>query len=402
MDYVENTDAEVPPDESTRLVKDALEHLYDLNHLQHHSLAIPQTSTATPAEPPGQRLRRELASAIEALNPGPNVHFRAPAARHYNLLRLRYLEGRTVRDTARELNLSLRQAHRDLRQAEESVAAVLAGRRGTVAGEGASTSQVTSFEAELARLDRRTQLVDLRELLESASTTVGVQAAERGVQVELRPSGEPVTVSLSRVVAEQVLVNSLSYAVRQACPGELIVSLGASENEASLTLGYFPELYVGDAPVIDLAITQLADRLDWRFEQNDLDDGTRAVTLRIPRKGPVVLVVDDNDGLIELLRRFLSDQACRVVAAADGVEGLRLAQALAPDAVVLDVMMPGMHGWDFLQRLNASPQTSGVPVIVCSVINNPELAYSLGATVFLSKPVSRADILGALHRTGVG
>jgi CheY-like chemotaxis protein len=64
-------------------------------------------------------------------------------------------------------------------------------------------------------------------------------------------------------------------------------------------------------------------------------------------------------------------------------------------------MMPGMHGWEFLQRLRNQPATADTPVIVCSVINNPELAYSLGASLFLPKPVNRQDILDALRQLGV-
>jgi CheY-like chemotaxis protein len=68
---------------------------------------------------------------------------------------------------------------------------------------------------------------------------------------------------------------------------------------------------------------------------------------------------------------------------------------------VLDVMMPGMDGWEFLQRLRNQPTTASIPVIVCSVINNPGLAYSLNASLFLPKPVSRRDVLDALRQLNV-
>jgi len=63
-------------------------------------------------------------------------------------------------------------------------------------------------------------------------------------------------------------------------------------------------------------------------------------------------------------------------------------------AVILDVMMPGLDGWEVLQTLRKTPRTSRIPVVVCSVFNDPQLALSLGATVFLPKPVSQGDILG--------
>ena len=116
---------------------------------------------------------------------------------------------------------------------------------------------------------------------------------------------------------------------------------------------------------------------------------------------PAILVIDDNEGLVKLLDNYLSGHACQVRAAANGPDGLRLAQELLPDAIVLDVMIPEMNGWEVLQRLKNHLHTAEIPVIMCSVLDSPELAYSLGAALFLSKPVSRDDVLSALHQLGV-
>jgi CheY-like chemotaxis protein len=117
--------------------------------------------------------------------------------------------------------------------------------------------------------------------------------------------------------------------------------------------------------------------------------------------GPTVLVIDDNEGLVELLGRYLTGHNCRVTAATSGQEGLKLAQELLPDAIILDVMMPEMDGWEFLQRLRAQPQMGATPVIICSIFNDPELAYSLGASANLPKPVGRRDVLDVLRQLGV-
>jgi CheY-like chemotaxis protein len=121
----------------------------------------------------------------------------------------------------------------------------------------------------------------------------------------------------------------------------------------------------------------------------------------MPDRCPAVLIIDDNEGLVALLSDYLAGHACQVMATTDGWEGLRLAQDGSPDAIILDVMMPELDGWEFLQRLRSHPQTTTVPVIICSVVNDPELAYSLGASLFLPKPVSRDDVLDALRQVGV-
>jgi CheY-like chemotaxis protein len=74
---------------------------------------------------------------------------------------------------------------------------------------------------------------------------------------------------------------------------------------------------------------------------------------------------------------------------------------MLPDAIILDVMMPEMDGWEFLQRLRARPETALIPVVICSIFNDPELAYSLGASLYLPKPVSRDNVLKALRQLGV-
>jgi Amt family ammonium transporter len=63
--------------------------------------------------------------------------------------------------------------------------------------------------------------------------------------------------------------------------------------------------------------------------------------------------------------------------------------------------MPTMDGWEILQALQANPETRDIPVIVCSVWDEPELAYSLGATYFLKKPISQRDLWAALARLGL-
>ena len=399
----QDREQESPPETLVEQVKGALEHLYDLNYLQHHPLVQAEgRSAGGPAEIAGQRLRGELAGAVESLNPGPAVPFRAPQARLYNLLTLHYVEGITVQEAAYKLGVSRRQAHRDLRRGLEDVAAVLWARRSSAPDSpGPRAFQISSVQAEMARLAHRPQSADLCALLQRAREIVERLATQREIRFQTDTCQQPVVLSTDSVVAEQVLVDTLSRAVQQACPGVFDLSLAMGEAEAVLTLRYFPDPEMADSPAVNLMATQLVDRLGWTIGQEDQADGYRVVTLRIAPRGPTVLVIDDNEGLVKLLKRYLTDQACRVVETTDGEEGLRLAQELLPDAIALDVMMPGMHGWDVLQRLRNKPRTASIPVIIISVFNDPELAYSLGASHFLPKPVSRVDVLDALRQVGV-
>lgn len=383
-------------------VKDALENLYDLNHLEHHPLAQDrEQSTEHSTENAGQRLRLELVSAIESLSPGPSVSFHAPQARVHNLLVLHYVECRTVQEAAHMADVSRRQAHRDLRQGVEKVAAVFWDRRSTSVEQKTSAAQLSSIETEVARLEARPSPTDMWKLLQQAQETVTRLAAQRDVQFQVDAPGRPVIVSVDPAVAEQVVVNLLSNAIQQSQPGDLRVALASEEDQASLSVHYLPDPTAVSAPPVSLVVAQMADQLGWEVRRKDSPDGARVIALQMTTYGPSVLVIDDNEGLVKLIGRYLTDHACRVIAAQTGLEGLRLAQEELPDAIVLDVMIPQVHGWEVLQRLRNHPGTAHIPVIICSVINDPELAYSLGASLFLPKPVSRDKILNALHQLDV-
>ncbi|MCD6289441.1 MAG: response regulator [Anaerolineae bacterium] len=384
-------------------VKQALEHLYDFSFLQHHPLAQGIARVATRVgEIPGQLLRRELISAIEALNPGPDVPFRAPHARLYNLLHLHYVESMTIQESAHELGISLRQAYRDLRRAERSVAIVLWERYlqdAHAESEEPRAVELSSLQAEMARVEPSPSPADVRPLLRRAREAVERMALQRSVHIRLELPPDPVIVPIDQLVGRQALTGILSRVVQQARPGCVTVTLQVEDEWAVLSLVYRP----ADAPVFDLpsAVVRLLEKQSWRMQWLDQEDGSRVVMLRMMMYGPAVLVIDDNEGLVELLQRYLTGHACRVVPAFSGREGLELAQKTSPDAIVLDIMMPEVDGWEVLQTLRTRPQTSSIPVIVCSVFNDPELAYSLGASLFLPKPVRRDDVLNALRELGV-
>lgn len=230
---------EVPSESFVRQVKQALEHLYDIDYLERHPLARDEGLTGDlSAAIAGQCLRWELSAAIESLNPGAGTPFSAPPARVYNLLSMRYVERRTVQRAARELNLSVRQAHRDLRQGEENVAAILWARCSTLTPQEPNAIRLSSFEAEMARLQVHPRPTDICELLRRAQQAVEPQAVQRDVRFQVRLPDSAVTLSLDPVIAEQVLVNTLSYAVEQAYPGAFHLAL-AVEKQAVLTLRYF-------------------------------------------------------------------------------------------------------------------------------------------------------------------
>ena len=117
-----------------------------------------------------------------------------------------------------------------------------------------------------------------------------------------------------------------------------------------------------------------------------------------PGEERVVLAVDDDPTALDLLERSLQGAGVRVVTVNDGRKALDLARTLQPVAITLDVLMPGMDGWEVLRELKADIETRDIPVIMVTMTDNSELGYSLGATEFLTKPVKRGQLAQLLDR----
>ena len=113
---------------------------------------------------------------------------------------------------------------------------------------------------------------------------------------------------------------------------------------------------------------------------------------------PIALVIDDDAGVRELMDRFLTKEGWQVVGAASGREGLERARVLRPDVITLDVMMPGMDGWAVLGQLKSEPELAAIPVVMLTIVDNKSLGFTLGASDFLTKPVARERLLGAVGR----
>ncbi len=111
-----------------------------------------------------------------------------------------------------------------------------------------------------------------------------------------------------------------------------------------------------------------------------------------------ILVVDDDTTARDLIQRSLEKDGFQTVAAASGPEALDLARRLLPRAITLDVMMPGMDGWAVLEQLKADPATCDIPVVMVTILEDRSLAYSLGATDYLTKPIDRERLAQVLRK----
>jgi len=112
---------------------------------------------------------------------------------------------------------------------------------------------------------------------------------------------------------------------------------------------------------------------------------------------PVVLIIEDEPGARELMQNYLQPLGIRVEVARNAREGVARARELRPDTITLDLLLPGGTGWSVLRDLRQSPDTSGIPVLVISVLDEEQSALAQGAAAYLRKPLKKEALIRALR-----
>lgn len=116
-----------------------------------------------------------------------------------------------------------------------------------------------------------------------------------------------------------------------------------------------------------------------------------------PKMGQArILIIEDERGLTQTLSWYFNKEGFETIVAHDGVEGLRKAQTQLPDAVLLDLMLPGMNGLDICKELRSGERTKGIPIIMTTAKSEESdqlVGYKLGADDYVTKPFSNKVLL---------
>lgn len=279
---------------------------------------------------------------------------------------------------------------------------------------------------EAGRLELNIENFDARRIVADAITGVRPLADSKKIAVQNAVDRE-VFISADRVRFREILTNLLSNAVKFTPDGgkvriELLpaepnlvcfsvvdtgIGIAAEDHEAvfdkfrqvgSTTRGVREGTGLGLAIVKNLV--ELHGGTIWL--ESESGAGSRfSFTMPVDARGhsaqPVVLVVEDEPAARELLSSYLNPLGIRTESARNAEEGMAMARQLRPDAITLDVVMPGRSGWNLLKELRAMPETSATPIFVISVLDDARAAAEQGATGYLRKPVKKEALLRALR-----
>ncbi len=408
----------LPPEEPSlnrrdfeHLVRDALAHLYDPMHLQIHPLTrlMPQMPGGRPSTV-GGALRRSLLDAIDSLRPPPGTSATSKAYRKYRILELRYVEEADPTEVQRQLAMSKTEYYREH---TEALAAITSALREQWHVEDAErgvripqdTDRTESAEREVREICAQMQLemLDLRDTAREVVSILDPLCQRQGIGLRLQSVTSPCPTHADRVGLRQALLNAIRKVMDAVAPGRVDVEVTLGANDVRVEIRGTPAEPRPPIPQqLDLTVARcLIEYLRGRVEMKPGTDVTVEFRLPTTRRARL-LVVDNNQDFVALVARYLNQENWQVIGAPDAQQTYRIIAELAPDLILLDVMMPGCDGWEILRQLKLSRQSREIPVIICSVLDDEQLAVSLGADGYLLKPVSQDDLLQALHRWQVG
>ncbi|OGB88095.1 hypothetical protein A3H38_03365 [candidate division WOR-1 bacterium RIFCSPLOWO2_02_FULL_46_20] len=114
-----------------------------------------------------------------------------------------------------------------------------------------------------------------------------------------------------------------------------------------------------------------------------------------------ILIIDDEKDLVEMMTMRLTAMGYDIVGAGNGEEGISLARQAAPDLILLDIMMPGIDGYETLKRLKQEAKTKAIPVVMLTAVGKPDaVSRSLegGASDYISKPFEPKTLLEKIRK----
>jgi CheY-like chemotaxis protein len=397
----------------------ALNHLYDPHYL-HDSPLADLLGVADRANAPAG-LRRILTEAIESLKPMDSLPSQSRTWRIYELLFYRYVQQFNQQEVADQLGLSVRHLRREQQIALEELACRLreqfglTDKFGEAEEKGAATATEpvvaigpvvadAALSEDLAWLkDGAEEATDLDQTLPTLLNLVRPLAARHGVALDIATADSLPNLAVHPVALRQALLNLLSTAIPKAEGGRVRISAQPSGWEVDIQVvctdpGPHPSPILDDDRLRLDMTHQLTSLCGGRVTLSS-DEGVFAATLSLPvlERFPV-LVIDDNADALQLLQRYASGSRYRLFGTHDPEQAISLAEQLFPQIIILDVMMPKVDGWEVLGRLQHHPLTGHIPIVVCTILAQEELALSLGASAFLRKPVSRQAFLDALDQ----
>jgi CheY-like chemotaxis protein len=365
-------------------------------------------------------IQAAIIRAIEDLEPAPDAPPTARSRRIYELLSYRYVQDLTQERAAKRLGITPRHLRREQREAIQILARrlweegrmaiqhkVVAAAEAAPEGERRSTQATRADTPSLAwRSQVRQELAALQKSAPGTMSDVGetirgsveLQSAltsKQGVQLDIEHIQPHLYAAIHPSALRQVLITAIRELVQHVPPsGQVTLRAERQEKQAQITIAGHPA--VADSPPDGDLIREIVAAQGGSAEIG-IGEEYISFCIELPSVDKAtVLVVDDNRDLVHFYKRYTAGTRYHIVHVAQGQSAFEAIEAFAPALIVLDVMLPDVDGWELLVRLHEHPASRAIPIVVCSVIRERDLALALGAALYLPKPVRRQEFIQAL------
>ena len=385
-------------EEFRETLRDALCHLKEPEYAPPKILY--QVMGCSPDKDPGF-LQACIIGALQQLKPEEDIPQDSRAWLHFRSVDWRFIKGLSQEKTAELMHMSVRNVQRVQLEAIHILARrlwthTLHRQFPTSSVQPPDWQTQASQEIQSLSTSNPNAQTDVAEVIRSVVELEVAFAGGYGVEVTAGYVQEGLTTMVHRSVLRQTLITAITN-VRSYIDSPAITIYATMEDGlAKITLtGVVSSKILTAEPVLTADIIRppgvtisLHQRDDHIFLQ-----------IMLPIVGErTILVVEDNSDMVYFYRRCTAGTQYRILHVPTAQQIFDVIAVAKPDAIILDVMLPDMDGWQLLTHLREDDTARGIPVIVCSVVKEEDLALALGAVAFLAKPIHPHQLVAALDQ----
>ena len=242
-------------------------------------------------------------------------------------------------------------------------------------------------------------------MIQAILTIIKPLALSTNVQINYKVDDNLPGMFLQLTSVLQALINILTTAIHCVPGGQISIHLIPNYWNLRILIeasGIIKAHALSDDVIDALKLTrQLVGMSGASFDILTQDSQKQRIVFQLvlPGKEQVpVLVIDDNPDTLRLIERYLSNTRYQFIGSVDPEKALQLVEETPVQIIILDVMLPGIDGWEFLGRLRVHPKTNNVPIIVCTILPQEQLAKTLGSAAFIHKPIDRQTLISILDQ----
>jgi CheY-like chemotaxis protein len=372
-------------------------------------LVLPEERTSRSS----QDLRKVLITAIQEMKPDRTNPPDSRDWRGFLILEQRFISGQTAAEVQQNLNISRSLLYQEQAYALDTLISRLWRmylqnielRDSAKAGFVPDVSQTPDTEILRLLADAKWEQVNINDLIKDLQPMLNVVAANINIVLEYKISTPVVLPAGNRVLVRMLLLGLIGDLGK--CGMVDCLTIKTFKREGKMGLQFIAKSPVQDTQVDNSetgtrfsaeTYNHIMRAMDGKIIVDIMNPCNRSLVWEDSSITKTLMIIDDHLEIVELFQRYLSGSPWRVVAAQSGELARDILSSVTPDVIFLDVILPHEDGWELLQAFRNEPQTSEIPIFVCSVILEPQLLETLGATGYLSKPVSQTDLYRVLRQ----